>query len=96
MGPNDLFKRRHYGTPQSMLLIVTNYAVFAVCASIFMGCNKISWVFWAAMGLLALYNFFNIRKDREEYNRIRIIAYVISIILMGVMFALFKSKAQNC
>lgn len=96
MLPDDLYKRRHYGTPQSILLIMANYVVFAVACSISASCGPIGWFFWVAMGSLVIYNFFNIRKDREEYNRARIIAYVLSILLMVVMFVLLRIKAQNC
>jgi heme O synthase-like polyprenyltransferase len=96
MLPEDLFKRRHYGTPQSLLLIVANFTVFCLSASIFAICDTVSWVFWTIMGLLAIYNVINLRKDREEYTRARIIAYVISIIIMIVMFVLFRSRPQTC
>lgn len=93
MLPNELYKRRHYGTPQSILLIVSNFTVFALVASVFASGKTVNWFFWVAMGLLAIYNFINIRKDREEYNRARIIAYIISVLLMAVMFFLFRTQA---
>jgi hypothetical protein len=93
MLPDELYKRRHYGTPQSILLIVSNFTVFAVMGSIFAAGKTVNWFFWVAMGLLAIYNVLNIRKDREEYNRARIIAYIISILLMGAMFIMFRVKA---
>jgi len=92
MLPDDLYKRRHYGTPQSILLIITNYTVFAVFATIF-ATGTINWFFWVVIGLLALYNFFNIRKDREEYTRVRIIAYVVSILVMILMFITYRLKS---
>lgn len=94
--PNQFYKRRHYGTPQSILLIITNYIVFAMMGSIFASCTSINWFFWASMGGLAVYNFFNIRKDREEYNKARIIAYVISILIMVFMFIIYRLNAQKC
>jgi len=95
MLPDDVYKRRHYGTPQSILLIITNFTVFAVAASIFISCT-INWVFWVVMGLLGIYNFINIRKDREEYNRFRIIAYIVSILIMAAMLFLFKAANGHC
>jgi hypothetical protein len=92
MLPDEVYKRRHYGTPQSILLIVSNFTVFAVTISIFAADKTINWFFWVAMGLLAIYNFFNIRKDREEYNRARIIAYIISVLLMAVMFITIRAR----
>lgn len=87
------FKRRHYGTPQSTTLIIANYVVFAVILTFTAG--KTGWFFWIAIGLLALYNFFNIRKDRAAYNKPRIIAYVISIVTMAALFFLFKYKGYT-
>lgn len=93
MLPDELYKRRHYGTPQSMLLIVANFTVFTILLSLFADQKHTNWFFWVAMGLLALYNFFNIRKDREEYTRVRIIAYAISLAIMAAMFFIFRAKA---
>jgi hypothetical protein len=91
--PEEIYKRKHYGTPQSALLIVSNYTVFAFAVSVFAAGKTINWFFWVAMGLLAIYNVFNIRKDREEYTRTRIIAYVLSLLTLVGMFLLFRSKA---
>ena len=90
MLPDEVYKRKHYGTPQSVLLIITNFIVFGVAISIFVTPKGINWFFWVVIGVLAIHNFFNIRKDREQYDRIRIIAYVVSCALMVVMFFLFR------
>ena len=90
MDPKPIFKRKHYGTPQSTLLIIINYVTFGVILAISNG--KIGWFFWTALGLLALYNYFNIRKDREEYNKARIIAYAISVVMMVAFYFIFKLK----
>jgi hypothetical protein len=90
MSLEPTFKRKHFGTPQSTMLIIANYVVFTVILSISNG--KAGWFFWIAMALLALYNFSNIRKDREEYTKARIIAYVISIAVMIGMFFLIRLK----
>ena len=90
MPPNELFKRRHYGTPQSVLLIITNFIVFGAATSIFVSPKSVYWFYWVVIGILAIHNYFNIRKDREEYDRMRIIAYVFTLALMVVMFFLFR------
>ena len=95
MLPDDLYKRRHYGTPQSTLLIMANYVVFAVDISLFGSSATINSFFWIVLGVLAIYNFANIRKDREQYNRSRIIAYAISLALMVFLFILFRLQIQN-
>jgi 4-hydroxybenzoate polyprenyltransferase len=95
MLPEDLYKRRHYGTPQSILLIMANCVVVALATSMFGSSNTINPFFWVVLGVLAIYNFANIRKDREQYNRIRIIAYVASLLLLVIMFILFRLQIQN-
>jgi len=90
MLPDELYKRRHFGTPQSVLLLITNFIVFGAATSIFVTPKSINWFFWVVIGVLAIHNFFNIRKDREQYDRLHIIAYIISLALMVVMFFLFR------
>jgi 4-hydroxybenzoate polyprenyltransferase len=96
MLPEELYKRRHFGTPQSLLLIVVNYVVMAVAIEIFALCTKINWFFWVVVALLALYNYFTIRRNREEYGRNNIIGYAVSIAGIILMFVLFRIKAQPC
>jgi hypothetical protein len=93
MLPEEVFKRRHYGTPQSILLIITNYAVFAIAVSLFASGKTINWFFWVCIGLLAVYNYINIRKDREEYNKARIISYIISVLLLIAVFIVCRVDA---
>jgi ABC-type sugar transport system permease subunit len=53
-------------------------------------------VYWFVLGALGVYNFFNIRKYREDYGKAQYIAYVVSIIVLIAMFFLLRSRAQNC
>jgi 4-hydroxybenzoate polyprenyltransferase len=96
MLPEEVFKRRHFGTPQSFFLITANYIVLALAVELFALCTQINWIFWIVMGLLALYNAYSIRREREEYDKIRIIAYIISIAGMVLLFFVFRSSAQRC
>ncbi|RYZ96734.1 MAG: hypothetical protein EOP47_23240 [Sphingobacteriaceae bacterium] len=98
MIPEELYRRRrnHNNTPESVLLIIANYIVFAIATQLFAMCTRINGFFWIVLGLLALYNFYIIRKNREEYDRIRIIAYVLSLIGMALLFFVFRSKATPC
>lgn len=84
------FKRRHYGTPESFTLITTNYIVLAIGLAIFTNSqHKIHWFFWIILGLLAVYNVWDIYRYREEYNRIAIIAYIIGTAGLGLLFLMF-------
>jgi len=92
MLPDEVYKRRHYGTPQSVQLIIANFTVLAVAISVFASEKHVNWFFWVLMGLLMIYNFLNLKKDREEYNRVRIIAYVVSVLLMIGFFLAVRSR----
>lgn len=94
--PEGVYKRRHFGTPESMSLIITNYVVMAISIEIWALCDKIHWFFWVVTGVLAFYNYYTIRKNREEFDRKTTIAYIISVLGIGIMFFLFRLKAHNC
>lgn len=83
-----IFKRRHYGTPESFSLIITNYVVMAIIMSIF-GTSHMHWMFWVSLGLLAAYNFNIIRRNRSEFQGAQMIGYVISLFGLVGMFFLF-------
>lgn len=98
MLPENLYKRRksHNNTPPSVLLIFTNCIVLAVLIQMFTSCDKINNFFWAAIAVLALYNAYTIRRNREEYNKLNTIIYVASIIGMGLVFYYINSQPHNC
>jgi hypothetical protein len=52
-----------------------------------------NWFFWTVLILLAVYNYFNIRRFHEEYNKITIIAYLISLAGLILLYLLMR-KAQ--
>ena len=87
--PNQVFKRRHYGTPESFTLITTNYIVVAVALAIFASHHKIHWFFWVVFGLLAVYNVFSLRKNWSEYDKAGIIAYIIGVSGLPLLFLMF-------
>jgi succinate dehydrogenase/fumarate reductase cytochrome b subunit len=96
--PEDLYKRRrnHNNTPKSVLLIFANYVTILVSASLFTSCNGIHWFFWLILAGLAVYNYFNIRRFRDEYNKATIIAYILSLVFLIILFILFRLKGQGC
>lgn len=96
MIPKELFKRRHFGTPAPVSLIVVNYIVTVVAVQAFAMCTQIKWYFWATLGLLAVYNFFQIRKNPEVFDRKNLIVYGISLMLLLAVFFLLRTKAQPC
>ena len=94
MIPEEVYKRRprHNNTPESTLLIIANFIVIAAATSLFTNKNHVSWFFWVVAGLLAVYNFFTIRKNREEFTKAAIIAYVLSIVILIGVFFLYTWK----
>ncbi|MGZ3749699.1 MAG: hypothetical protein ACXVB0_06555 [Mucilaginibacter sp.] len=87
--PPRVFKRRHYGTPESFTLITTNYIVVSVSLSITTSHHKIHWFFWVIFGLLAVYNAFSLRKNWSEYNKVSFIAYIIGAAGLSLLFFMF-------
>ena len=94
MIPQEVFKRRqrHNNTPESILLIIANFIVVSVAISLFTNKEHINWFFWVVLGLLAVYNFFTIRKNLHEFNRITTIAYISSLVILIGFFFLFRDK----
>ncbi len=98
MLPEEVYKRRkrHNNTPKSTLLIIANYIVVLVCASLFTSCNKINWIFWVVIAGMAVYNFFDIRRYHDEYNKPTIIAYISSLVILIGVFIYYLTKGQGC
>ncbi len=96
MIPEEIYKRRHFGTPESVSIIVTNYIVTIIDIQVFAICTQIKWYFWAVIGLLAVYNFYKISKNIEVFDRKNLIVYGISLVLLLAVFFLLRTKAQPC
>lgn len=98
MLPEELYKRRgrHNNTPESVMLIITNYIVFTVSVQVFALCTRINWFFWVIIGLLTLYNIYVIRRNREEFDRLKIMAYIISLAGLAILFIVIRLKAKPC
>jgi len=94
----EIFKRRpnHNNTPESITLIIANFIVFAAATSLFANCSKINNFFWVVLGALAVYNFFNIRKYREDYHKPQVIAYILSLAILVVFFFVMRSRSLTC
>lgn len=91
MVSDDIFKRRrnHNNTPKYALLIIANYVV---CCALFTLDTKLNWFFGLTIALLAVYNYFNIRRNIEEFTRPVIIAYAIN--LAGIVLLYFIAHSQ--
>jgi len=96
MLPEEVYKRRHYGTPQSFFLIIANYVVFVLAMEFFAACTTINYFFWITLILLAAYNFYKIRRERDEYDKARIIAYVISLVGLILLFFVLRAGVRPC
>ena len=89
--PDEVFKRRrnHNNTPESILLILANYIVVFAASTLFADKKHINPFFWVVIAALAAYNFFTIRRNREEFQGAILISYIAStVILIGVFFLL--------
>jgi hypothetical protein len=97
MIPEELYKRRrnHNNTPTYITLIIANYVVLAVGASLLTSCHHIHWFLWVIIGFLAIYNFFSIRRNREEYTTPIIITYLASLVIMAAVL-FYWTTTSNC
>jgi hypothetical protein len=90
MLPDNLFKRRprHNNTPDSLLLVITNYVVVVLATAMFTDKDHINAFFWFVLAALAWYNFYMIRRNRDEFaERVTLIAYIVNLgILTGLFF----------
>jgi uncharacterized membrane protein YwaF len=98
MLPDEVYKRRpnHNNTPESITLIIANFIVFSLAIQLFASCAKINTFFWVILGTLVLYNFFNIRKYREDYQKPQVIAYILSLVILIGFFFLMRSRNLTC
>jgi hypothetical protein len=95
MIPEEVFKRRrrHNNTPESILLIIANFITISVAITLFTDKHHINWFFWVVIALLALYNFYTIRRNRDEFaSRNVIISFSISIVVLVILFFVFRGK----
>ncbi|HZY40195.1 MAG TPA: hypothetical protein VFE53_26260 [Mucilaginibacter sp.] len=93
MIPEEIFKRRprHNNTPPSVLLIIANFIVTVGALSLFGNKEHVSWFFWVIEAGLAVYNFFTIRRNREEFeNKGILYSYIFSLAVLVAVFFLFR------
>ena len=99
MATEDIFKfqNRHYSSQAVVSLITVNYIVFALAVQLCVECDHINWFFWVALAGLAVYNFFTIRRNSEEFSDKRIqIMYAVSVILLGAIYYLLGVAGKHC
>jgi hypothetical protein len=95
MIPEELFKRRprHNNTPPTVLLIITNFIVTALGLALFSDKDHINSFFWVILAFLAVYNFFTIRRNREEFeNKGILYSYIFSLVLLAVLIVVLKGQ----
>ncbi len=93
--PEEVFKRRrnHNNTPESILLILANYIVIFAASILFIDKKHINPFFWVVAAALAVYNFFTIRRNREEFQGVTLISYIASIVILIGVFFFLKNNA---
>jgi len=89
MIPKEIFnRRRQHSTPVTFSLIITNYLVMGFNIALFIRQGHVKWFFWVVLALLAWYNYYNLRRNREEYTKPAVIAYVVSLAGLSLLFLL--------
>ena len=92
MLPEEVFKRRHRGTPESFSLVIVNAIVIALIGPGFIKCHHIGWAFWPCLAALAAYNFFTVRRNRETFDKVSIFSYTASLVIMAGVIVLLVLK----
>jgi len=93
MLPEEVFKRRrrHNNTPESILLIIANFIVISADITLFSSHKHVHWFFWVVVTLLAVYNFFTIRRNIEEFSgKVVLISYVSSVLILIPLYFILK------
>jgi hypothetical protein len=96
MLPEEVFKRRHFNTPESFFLIIANYVTMALAVEFWAMCSHIDWFFWVVMAGLSVYNVYMVHRERENYDRVRIISYCISLVGLVLMFFVLRAGNLHC
>jgi uncharacterized SAM-binding protein YcdF (DUF218 family) len=96
MLPEEVFKRRHYNTPESFFLITANYVTVALAIEFWAMCPKVDWFFWVVIGLLVVYNVYKVHREREMYDKVRIISYAISVVGLFLLFFILRAGNLHC
>ncbi|MBS7566579.1 hypothetical protein KHS38_19395 [Mucilaginibacter sp. Bleaf8] len=97
MVPGNVFKDRNYSSQAIISLITINYIVFALAVQMCVSCTGLHWFFWIIIAGLAVYNFYNIRFNRDEFSEKKTqIIYVISLAGLSIIYYLLGVAALNC
>ncbi len=97
MIPEEVFKRRHYGTPPIFQLIVVNCVLVCFVVPFFATCGSLNWLFWVFLALLGAYNGYTVYREREEFNKVTVIAYAIGafVAIAGIFLLLHKNCSAS-
>jgi hypothetical protein len=95
--PETIFRDRNYSQQALVSLITANYIVFAIGVQATVNCERVHWAFWLVIAGLAIYNYFTIKRNTDEFAEKRTqIIYGISIIGMGLLYYLLGVVALHC
>lgn len=92
-----LFNDRHYSLQALTSLVTANYIVFAIGVQATVSCKGVHWFLWVVLAGLALYNYYTIKRNPDEFSEKKTqIIYGVSILGMGVLYYLLGVVALHC
>ncbi len=95
--PGNIFRDRNYSLQSLISLVTANYIVFALAVQMCTTCTRTHWSLWLILAGLAWYNYYIIRRNRDEFAEKRTqIIYCISILGMGILYYLLAVVALHC
>ncbi|MFD1256974.1 hypothetical protein ACFQ3S_09215 [Mucilaginibacter terrae] len=95
--PENVFRDRNYSLQAVISLITANYIVFAIAVQASVNCERIHWFLWLVLIGLALYNYYIIKRNTDEFAEKRTqVIYATSILGMGLLYYLLGVVNLHC
>ncbi|CAM3969284.1 hypothetical protein MUGA111182_19765 [Mucilaginibacter galii] len=95
--PENLFRDRNYSQQSLVSLITANYIVFAIAVQASVNCQRVHWFLWIVLAGLAVYNYFTIKRNIDEFSEKRTqIIYGLSMLGLALLYYLLGVVGLHC
>jgi len=95
--PENLFRDRNYSQQSLVSLITANYIVFAIAVQASVNCERVHWFLWIVLAGLAVYNYFTIKRNIDEFSEKRTqIIYGLSMLGLALLYYLLGVVGLHC
>jgi len=95
--PENLFRDRNYSQQSLVSLITANYIVFAIAVQASVNCERVHWFLWIVLAGLAVYNYFTIKRNIDEFSEKKTqIIYGLSMLGLALLYYLLGVVGLHC